>query len=1187
MIFSLARFELNYFRKQPSFYVCLFVFFLLPFFAMVSDNVTIGGASNVNFNSPHAITQTMLIMSLIGMFLVANFAGGSAVRDVTHKMEGMMLAKPISQSQYLWGRLLGAFAVCLVVFLAVPLGSLIGSFWPTVDPERLGSTQLMPYLWSYVVFVIPNFLFCSVLFYLLAVKTRSMMGMYLGVVSFFILYELSQTLLSDPSYVLWAAYLDPFGLGAFGEATRFWTAHERNTQLVSLDGALLLNRLMWLSITVAMMVCAHWLIDVRRPAKLGSDKAKNDTQRAPVKPVNYGANLSASQWPKFWARSHFEVLQVIKSAPFLVLCIISLFSLGLIAFDNDGAFGTKNWPLTRTMADYVIGSFSVMMLIVLTYYSAETVWRDRQLGIGDIVESTPIKNWGLYFPKVFALVAIITCLSILGVVFAVLYQLAKGYTQIELTVYAGLLGLNFILPMIMLALLAVFIQILSPNKYVGMLLFVTYFVGSIVARQLGLEHNMWRFGTAPRVLYSDINGFGHYLLPSLVYNLYWFGLTLVLTVAGFGLWRRGAQQGLKHRFGLLRYNLGRAGQLGVVLGLVLFLGFGSVIYYQTRVVNSFQSSDDLLDRQAEYERRYKPFQSENVLTITDVYADVDFYPAERRLSVNGVYQLVNKNKTPLKRMMVVWDGGKHRALNFDIDGGVEVERDDKLFVSWVEFEPAVQIGETRNMNFSFSRANPGFVDQASDTRLVYNGSFVNNKEIFPQFGYNADAEIADRHERRKRDLPELQRLPKLEDESQYGTNFIGKEADFINFETVVSTSAEQFAISPGYLEREWQAEGRRYFHYKMDTPMFHFMAFMSAELAAYKELYKGVSIEVYHQPSHAMNVERMVTAVKSSLDYFGEAFSPYQHRQVRIIEFPRYADFAQSFANTIPYSENLGFIADLRDEEAIDYVYFVTAHEMAHQWWGHQVIPANVQGGAVLSETLAEYSAYMVMEKALGKDQLRKFLKWEMERYLRTRSQEILEEMPLYRAENQSYIHYQKGGVVMYALRDRYGETAINTALKHFLQAYQYAADPYPTTLDLLRFLKAEIPAQDHAFIDDLFTKITLFDLKIDSARAVKQADGRFQLTLEIDAKKIYADGQGEETEVSLADQFDIGVFTQDPDSAKGSDHVLYLAKHLIKSGPNTVTLVLDELPVFAGIDPYIKMIDRNADDNLLAVDVD
>ncbi|MFC6755385.1 hypothetical protein, partial [Halorubrum tibetense] len=157
----------------------------------------------------------------------------------------------------------------------------------------------------------------------------------------------------------------------------------------------------------------------------------------------------------------------------------------------------------------------------------------------------------------------------------------------------------------------------------------------------------------------------------------------------------------------------------------------------------------------------------------------------------------------------------------------------------------------------------------------------------------------------------------------------------------------------------------------------------------------------------------------------------------------------------------------------------------------------------------------------------------------------------------------------------------------HFLQAYQYAADPYPTTLDLLRFLKAEIPAQDHAFIDDLFTKITLFDLKIDSARAVKQADGRFQLTLEIDAKKIYADGQGEETEVSLADQFDIGVFTQDPDSAKGSDHVLYLAKHLIKSGPNTVTLVLDELPVFAGIDPYIKMIDRNADDNLLAVDVD
>ena len=35
-------------------------------------------------------------------------------------------------------------------------------------------------------------------------------------------------------------------------------------------------------------------------------------------------------------------------------------------------------------------------------------------------------------------------------------------------------------------------------------------------------------------------------------------------------------------------------------------------------------------------------------------------------------------------------------------------------------------------------------------------------------------------------------------------------------------------------------------------------------------------------------------------------------------------------------------------EDAIDYVFYVTAHEVAHQWWAHQVIGANVQGATML-----------------------------------------------------------------------------------------------------------------------------------------------------------------------------------------------------------------------------------------------
>src|SRR3546814_3449556 len=101
----------------------------------------------------------------------------------------------------------------------------------------------------------------------------------------------------------------------------------------------------------------------------------------------------------------------------------------------------------------------------------------------------------------------------------------------------------------------------------------------------------------------------------------------------------------------------------------------------------------------------------------------------------------------------------------------------------------------------------------------------------------------------------------------------------------------------------------------------------------------------------------MIESAKKSLDYYTRECSPYQFRQLRILEFPGYSTFAQAFAGTVPYSESIGFIADLRDEDDIDYVFYVTAHEVAHQWWAHQVVGANVQGATMLSESLAQYSA--------------------------------------------------------------------------------------------------------------------------------------------------------------------------------------------------------------------------------------
>jgi aminopeptidase N len=425
-------------------------------------------------------------------------------------------------------------------------------------------------------------------------------------------------------------------------------------------------------------------------------------------------------------------------------------------------------------------------------------------------------------------------------------------------------------------------------------------------------------------------------------------------------------------------------------------------------------------------------------------------------------------------------------------------------------------------------------------------------------------------------------MPKLDDKRALRNSYLRGDSDWITFETVVSTVLDQLVIAPGYLEKEWQENDRRYFHYKMDAPIQNFFSYLSADYTVKTDSWNDVDISVYYHDPHSYNVDRMITGVKDSLEYFSREFSPYQYRQVRILEFPAYAAFAQSFPNTIPYSESIGFVADI-EEDDVDYVFYVTAHEVAHQWWAHQVMGANTQGGTVIVETLAQYSALMVMEQKYGHQVMRRFLKYELDNYLRNRGSERIAEMPLMLVENQGYIHYRKGALVMYALKDYMGEEAVNRALRKLIKNHAYQYTPYTTSVDLIGYLREEATTEENqALITDLFERIVLFDLKVEETTVSETDDGQFEVEIKIAARKFEADGDGVETEVPLDLSIDIGAFSKNPDEAKPEDQPeIYLQKHKIAQAESVITLTLDERPTHVGIDPYNKLVDRNSNDNV------
>jgi len=347
-----------------------------------------------------------------------------------------------------------------------------------------------------------------------------------------------------------------------------------------------------------------------------------------------------------------------------------------------------------------------------------------------------------------------------------------------------------------------------------------------------------------------------------------------------------------------------------------------------------------------------------------------------------------------------------------------------------------------------------------------------------------------------------------------------------------------------------------------------------------KDNWQDVAIEIYYR--HDYNIDTMVRSTKKSLEYFTKNFSPYQYRQFRIMEFPRFQGrFAQSFPNTIPFSESIGFTADLTDPKKIDYVFYVTAHELAHQWWAHQVLGADVQGSSMIVETLSQYSALMVMEKEYGKEQMKRFLEFELDNYLRGRGGEIIGEQPLYLVENQPYIHYRKGSVVMYALQDYIGEEKVNEALAEFIGNYAFKGAPYPTSKDLIKLLREKAQPEHQSMITDLFEKIVIFDLSVTEANVEAIAAAEYEVCIDVQALKFEADDNGQETEVSLGESWiDIGVFGE-KQGLHETPQLIYLEKHRVDQSTMTFKIRVAEKPLSVGIDPLNKLIDRNPEDNV------
>jgi ABC-2 type transport system permease protein len=1185
MFGEIFRFELRQQLKSPLFWMIVLAFAALAFAAAGSDHIRIGGGiGNTHRNAPYVVVEMLTFFTLLGMFLITVFVAGAALRDFDSGTAELFFATPMSRRAYLGGRFTAGYFASVGVIVGVALGLMTGVMMPWVDPDRLGPTPFAAYAYGFAVFVLPGLFFLSALLFLIATLTRSMLNTYIGVIAFFVLWQVAITVTDNPDHLMLGALIDPFGLGAFQVATRYWSAEDRNTRLPELAGVLLANRAIWIAVGAVLFAATlAWFRPDRESLRLWRRKRVESvapvatprrTQALPI--VNLFDN-AAARLSQFRKLAWFDTRAVLSGVAFLVMLAFGLMNLGgSLAFTNE-IYGTKVYPVTHLMTQEMGGSFNFLLLIIVAFYAGELVWRERSGRISEVTDAFPLPDWIPLLSKLAALTSVIVLFLLAGCVECAIYQAIRGYHHFEPNLYLSDLALNAI-NFLLIGALALFLQVIANNKFMGYLLFVVYMVSRIALTQLDFDHHLYNFGSAPAAPYSDMNGYGHFLAGHLWFRAYWACLAVALLTIAVLYWPRGTVQGWKGRTRIARQRLDAPARALLAAALLGFVMLGGWIFYNANVINRYVPGDVAKQEKADYEKHYRQYKDLPQPKITDVKVDVDIYPHDRRIDASGHYVLANKSGQPIADLHVRLPADvKLVASRF---APHEVISDDRIAGYTIyKLNTPLAPGATMDFDFTLQYWSKGFRNAPTDTHVVDNGTFIDSRN-FPHFGYDETDQLEDRNDRRKYGLPQLPRMPKIDDEPARQFNLLGRDADWVTFETTVSTVPDQIALAPGYLEKEWSENGRRYFHYKMDKPILDFFSFQSARYEIRRDKWNDVALEVYYDAQHPYNVDRIIEAMKKSLDHFSRAYSPYQFRQLRMLEFPDYESFAESFANTVPWSESLGFIADLRDPDDIDYVFYVAAHEIGHQWWAHQVIGAMVQGVTMLDETFAQYSALMVQEHEYGAGQMRKFLKYELDRYLSGRGGEVAEEMPLALNENQPYIHYRKGSVVMYALKDYLGEDRVNATLARYLHDKAFQQPPYTTTTELLAYLREDAGPQWSPLITDLFEKITLFDNRASEATAVKRDDGRYDVTFKVHATKIYVDGVGKETPAQLDEPIDIGVFARAPDGKERNEKVLLLEKRRIADGDSSITVTVDGEPYEVGIDPYNKLIDRVSDDN-------
>ncbi|MEM9835900.1 MAG: M1 family aminopeptidase, partial [Bacteroidota bacterium] len=1148
-------------------------------------------------------------------------------RDYSSKMYTVLYAYPLRKRDYLAGKFLAAFLIIFLVVATIGLGFALGAAMPGIEAGVVVPFSLGPYLQLYGLFIGPNMLLFTVIVSAIVLSSRNVYVGFISIILLVVGQNLVGSLFAGGELAWVAALLDPIGDTAVKQTVRFWTLDEKNTLALPLRGPILWNRVLWFGIGMLLAGYAYRKFSFQQFVARSSGKSSlPKAGPSPIAPTPLARDYAFSPPPlgfawsdrlrTAWALSNSDFRHIVFSWPFLAI----LFGGALMVFfqqaEMNPQYGFVLLPTTARMLRVPMFVFSLVINLLTFLYAGVLMYRGQQTGMYTIIDSSPQPNWVLLLSRLWAIWKMQLLLLGLVMLCGIGAQVVQGYFRFQLGHYLfELLGLHFV-HFAIWACVAIFVHSLFNNLYLGLMVLLLLPIGfmalPMVGDQLGiplLKESILQFNAVPGVAigfdYSDLFGYTPILAVYAAFKTYWAMAALLLLLVALLFWKRGFTFSWSERMGLLplaspwRVIWGGApsnesGALAtlkfpIFITLFAFISLGATLFYQEHFVpNTYISAADaerfsLLNEQdfGQWERLPQP-----QLRVADI--NMNLYPTSRDFRAKGRLSFVNTLDQRMDTIIIATSPKEATTIN-PVNAHRWLKRNAEVYTNVLVLEQPLEKGDTFILDFTLANIPNSLLH--NNSRVLTNGTYL-TKNILPQLGVR-NAFLSDPVKRAKYGLGERQVAPKHpSDTTLLNDTYLRNDMGRIHFRTTVSTSTGQRAFSLGTLKKQWQADDRQYFEYASDGLIKNDIAWLSGDYQRHEQTFGHHSFELYHHPQHDHNFAHVLAGSEAALRHYSAWFGPLVHDTLRLIEFPMTTGTHVTLnGNLIPYSEAL-FLCnpDGQANDVFNVPFFISAHELAHYWWGHRVDPANVPGGKAITEAMADFLAIKVVEKEFGKPRALDILRRMQSIYLEQRAN-AGKETPLKVAPlDAEYLNYRKGAQALYALNEYLGENVLLDALARFERQHRFAPPPYPTSIDFIEAIRAVTADSLQYLVHDYFETITLYDNTLQNVTIEPQADGQYALTLDFTVSKYradkigaksYTDAQGNSLQhqgihsLPLQDFVRIGFFRADEDSP------FTKRQYKVERIANQLRLTLPERPDRVVIDPEHLLIDVERQDNV------